>query len=125
MTRIIHRAALAAALCIFTLSTLAALDAAPANAGPRTAKVRIAKAKPAAPAVEGKLNLNTADEAQLRMLPGVGDTKAARIVEWRKKHGKFRRIKDLRRVKGFGKKTVQKLEPYLTLQGPTTLRKRQ
>lgn len=61
----------------------------------------------------GKLNLNTASEDQLMLLPSVGAAKAERIVAWRKKNGSFKRIADLRRVKGFGYKTFKRLEPFL------------
>jgi competence ComEA-like helix-hairpin-helix protein len=69
----------------------------------------------------GKLNLNTATEEQLMLLPTVGPSKAERIVTWRKKNGAFRRPADLRRVKGFGYKTFKRLEPYLDIKGDTTL----
>ncbi len=69
----------------------------------------------------GKLNLNTASEDQLMMLPTVGPSKAERIVTWRKKNGGFKRTADLRRVKGFGYKTFKKLEPFLDTKGDTTL----
>jgi len=69
----------------------------------------------------GKLNLNTATEDQLMVLPSVGPAKADRIVTWRKKNGGFKRTADLRRVKGFGYKTFKKLEPYLDIKGDTTL----
>jgi competence ComEA-like helix-hairpin-helix protein len=69
----------------------------------------------------GKLNLNTANEEQLMLLPTVGPAKAERIVTWRKKNGGFKRIADLRRVKGFGYKTFKKLEPFLDIKGDTTL----
>ena len=72
-------------------------------------------------AVAGKLNLNTATEQQLMMLPTVGPSKAERIVTWRKKNGGFKRTADLRRVKGFGYKTYKKLEPLLDIKGDTTL----
>jgi competence ComEA-like helix-hairpin-helix protein len=71
--------------------------------------------------VTGKLNLNTATEQQLMMLPSVGPSKAERIVTWRKKNGGFKRTADLRRVKGFGYKTYKKLEPLLDVKGDTTL----
>lgn len=69
----------------------------------------------------GKLNLNTATEDQLMLLPTIGPAKAERILQWRKRNGSFRRTADLRRVKGFGYKTFRRLEPYLDVKGATTL----
>src|SRR5882672_7194221 len=69
----------------------------------------------------GKLNLNTANEEQLMLLPSVGPAKAERIVTWRKKNGGFKRVADLRRVKGFGYKTFKRLEPFIDIKGDTTL----
>ncbi len=71
--------------------------------------------------VAGKLNLNTATEDELMMLPTVGPAKAERIVTWRKKNGGFKRTADLRRVKGFGYKTFKRLESLLDVRGETTL----
>lgn len=76
--------------------------------------------KPAS-ALSGKLNLNTATEEQLMLLPTVGPAKAERITAWRQKNGGFRRIADIRRVKGFGFKTFKRLEPFLDVHGETTL----
>src|SRR5690242_10058366 len=56
----------------------------------------------------GKININTATEDQLMLLPTVGPAKAERIVAWRKKNGGFKRVADLRRVKGFGYKTFKR-----------------
>lgn len=61
----------------------------------------------------GRLNLNTADEASLELLPGVGPTMARRIVEHRKKHGPFRSVLDLDAVEGIGEKTIERLAPLL------------
>lgn len=72
-------------------------------------------------AVTGRLNLNTATADQLMMLPGVGPSKAERVVAWRGKHGPFKRVQDLRKVKGFGYKTLKKLEPNLDVKGESTL----
>jgi competence ComEA-like helix-hairpin-helix protein len=77
--------------------------------------------KKSAKELAGKLNLNSATEEQLMLLPTVGPAKADRIVTWRKKNGGFKRTADLRRVKGFGYKTFKRLEPFLDIKGDTTL----
>jgi len=134
----IRRIASVIALCALVATLTATwLTSSPASAGPSQA------AKPApAPAVvasaphedeerparskgkqalRGKLNLNTASADQLQLLPGIGPSKADRIVAWRQKNGGFKRVADLRKVKGFGYKTLKKLEPYLDIKGDTTL----
>jgi competence protein ComEA len=69
----------------------------------------------------GVVNLNEATESELDRLPGVGLKAVQRIIAHREKRP-FQRIEELVRVKGFGKKKFQKLKPYLTLTGPTTLK---
>jgi competence protein ComEA len=91
----------------------------PARAeGPPVAAV-LATSAPA-PIGEGSVNLNTATVEELIRLPGVGPAKAAAIAAFRQKHGTFSRIEDLDRVKGFGRKTLARLRPNLSLSGPTT-----
>ena len=72
--------------------------------------------------IEGEVGVELAlgavgDEA----FEDVGPAKAERMITWRKKNGGFKRIADIRRVKGFGYKTFKRLEPYLDVAGPTTL----
>ena len=50
----------------------------------------------------GKININTADQAALETLSGVGPSTAKAIVEWRKANGKFRTIEQLMEVRGIG-----------------------
>lgn len=73
---------------------------------------------PAAAAVV--INIGEATAEQLEQLPGVGPSKAGAIVAHRKQHP-FKKLEDLMRVKGIGKKTFARLKPMLTLSGPTTL----
>ncbi|KFE68920.1 ComEA family DNA-binding protein [Hyalangium minutum] len=68
----------------------------------------------------GVVNLNEATPEELDRLPGVGRKAVDRILDHREKHP-FKRVEELVRVKGFGKKKFQKLKPYLTLTGATTL----
>lgn len=74
-----------------------------------------------APTVSGVVNINTAEAAQLALLPRVGAKAAQRIVEYRKEHGPFRKTSDLMQVKGIGEKTYERLAPYLVVEGKTTL----
>jgi competence ComEA-like helix-hairpin-helix protein len=84
-------------------------------------KAKAAKKSKGKQALAGKLNLNTATAEQLQLLPGVGAEKAERVVTWRTKNGGFKRVADLRKVKGFGYKTIKKLEKYLDISGDNTL----
>lgn len=61
-----------------------------------------------------KVNLNTASVSELMSVPGVGQAKANAIVEYRNQQGAFQEIDDLKKVKGFGSKTFDKLKSYFT-----------
>ena len=70
--------------------------------------------------VSGVVNLNTASAQQLDLLPGIGEKAAKRIIEHRSKTP-FGKVDDLRKVKGFGAKKLEKLKSFLTTSGPTTV----
>ena len=59
------------------------------------------------------VDLNEAQWPELTVLPGVGETIAKRIVEHRAEYGPFRDFDDLRRVRGIGPRTLERLTPYL------------
>ena len=56
----------------------------------------------------GQININTAGVDQLSKLPGIGKKKAERIISFRKKNGRFRRTREIMKVKGIGEKTFKK-----------------
>lgn len=62
------------------------------------------------------INLNTASGAELELLPGIGPALAARILEYRKEHGRFRSVDELDNVKGIGPRTLEKLRPLVTIE---------
>lgn len=61
------------------------------------------------------VNLNTATVDELTTLPGVGKKKAAAIIEYRNKNGKFQSVDDLTKVKGVGTKMLAKLKGRLNV----------
>lgn len=63
----------------------------------------------------GKVNINTASEDELMTLKGIGEVKARKIVEDRKKNGKFSSPQDLLRVSGIGEKTLEKIIGQITV----------
>ena len=106
-TPVRHGAALLRAI-VFALAFAGALPAA-------TASVAFAGT------LAGVVNVNTASVEQLTLLPGIGESRAAEIVALRKQKGAFRNVESLLAVKGIGEASFNKMKPFLTLQGKTTL----
>ena len=61
------------------------------------------------------VNINSGTAAELEALPGIGAKKAQAIVDYRSKHGPFRTVEDMQKVKGIGKATVEKLRKEITV----------
>jgi competence ComEA-like helix-hairpin-helix protein len=66
-----------------------------------------------------QVDVNAAAWQEWALLPGIGETTAKRIVEYRERTGRFARLDDLRRVRGIGPKTLERLRPYLLLEPPS------
>ncbi len=64
---------------------------------------------------EGKVNINTADAAALQTIPGIGPSKADRIIEYRESEGKFNEIDDIKNISGIGNKTFESIKEYITV----------
>ncbi|MBR5598130.1 MAG: helix-hairpin-helix domain-containing protein [Lachnospiraceae bacterium] len=58
----------------------------------------------------GKINLNTADEALLRTLPGIGESRAKSILAYRDTHGPFEKIEDIMKVSGIKEAAFEKIK---------------
>jgi len=62
-----------------------------------------------------QIALNTATEADLQRLPGIGPSMAGRILAYRRQAGRFEKIEDLMQVTGIGPKKFAKIAPFVKL----------
>lgn len=62
-----------------------------------------------------RVNINTAGLVELQNIPGVGEKKAQTIIDYRNKHGAFKKVQDLTKVKGIGTKSFQKMKPFIEI----------
>lgn len=71
--------------------------------------------------VDGTVNVNTATQAELEMLPGIGPAKARAILETRRERDGFDDVDELLEVKGIGDRALERIRPQVSTQGRTTL----
>ena len=67
----------------------------------------------AKPSVAFPIDLNLATQTELTALPGVGETTAKRIINFRSSNSKFTSVDDLLKVKGIGPKKFEKIKPFV------------
>ena len=101
--------AVVATLIVFALVCMAAYWI--VQGGPRGELIEIDRAKPLT--ARYLVDINQAPWFELAELPDLGETLARRIVESRNTAGPFKDHNDLRRVRGIGPLTLQKMQPYL------------
>lgn len=59
------------------------------------------------------ININTADEKELQRIKGIGPALAGRIIEYRESHGVFKSIDEIKKVRGIGDKTFEKMRDQI------------
>ncbi len=65
---------------------------------------------------DGRININTATEQQLMLLPGVGETTAKKIIEYRTENNGFNTVEDIMNVSGIGEKKFAQMKPYIKVE---------
>lgn len=63
----------------------------------------------------GKVNINSATEAELTKISGVGASKAKDIIEYREQNGGFKQIEDIKNIKGIGDALFEKIKDSITI----------
>lgn len=71
---------------------------------------------PSESAVEfSKININQATQQELESLPGIGQSLAKAILDFRAKYGPFQKAEDIKKVPGIGDKIYSRISPYITV----------
>ena len=64
---------------------------------------------------QSKVNINKANKEKLTTLPGVGESTALKIIEYRTQNGDYKSIEDLKKVAGIGDSKFNNLKEYVTV----------
>lgn len=62
-----------------------------------------------------KISINNATKEELMTLPGIGESKAKDIVDYRTKNGPFKKLEDLKNIPGIGENVYNNLKENITL----------
>jgi competence protein ComEA len=79
------------------------------------AGVYMAGSGPNGESVGGKVNINTADSTALMTLSGIGEARAAAIIQYREEHGKFSSIEEIMQVPGIKEAAFQKIKQNIEI----------
>jgi comEA protein len=66
--------------------------------------------------LKSTVNINRASAKELMQLPHIGEKRAQNIIEYRKTHGDFKSVGELRRVPGIGPKIFKDVEGLVTVE---------
>ena len=62
-----------------------------------------------------KININTANVSELKQITGIGESTANKIIDYRQNVGKFKKIEDIKEVKGIGESKFESLKNKITI----------
>ena len=62
-----------------------------------------------------KININKSNVTELTSIPGIGESTAQKIIDYRNENGKFSSIEDLKNISGIGEKKFEKIKEYIDI----------
>lgn len=65
--------------------------------------------------LNGKVNINTANNEELQTLIGIGEAKAQDIIDYRNQNGNFKTIEDIKNVTGIGDSLFEQIKDDITV----------
>lgn len=65
---------------------------------------------------DSRININTADIAALMTLPGIGQSRAQRILDYRNEHGSFQSIEEIKNISGIKEGLFSQIQELITVQ---------
>ena len=75
------------------------------------------QSQPSAPQnSSGKININTASDTELEKLSGIGLAKAGAIINYRRDHGFFTTIEDIKKVSGIGESIFEQIKDAICVE---------
>ena len=101
---------------IRTVKDIPAYSQPESTASPSTSTVAPSTAAATEARTQWPLNLNTASVDDLAKLPGIGEVIAQRIVDYRESEGPFSSVEELDEVSGIGRKRIEGLKDYVTVE---------
>lgn len=75
--------------------------------GNNTGTVKITK--------NNKININKASISELKQITGIGESTANKIIDYRENVGKFKKIEDIKEVKGIGDSKYESIKDKITI----------
>lgn len=62
-----------------------------------------------------KISINSANLNELCLLPGIGESTALKIIEYRNNNGSFNSLEEIKNINGIGDKKYEKIKEFITL----------
>ena len=66
-------------------------------------------------AEDNRVNINTATKEELMTLPGIGESKAQSVIQYREEHGEFKEVEELTNIPGIKRGVYEKIKELVRI----------